>query len=65
MPVISVKMLKGRSVAQKEALIRELAQGAMRALNVPEASVRIILTEIDAEHWGVGARTKAYMDKDK
>lgn len=59
MPIISVKMIKGRTAEQKRALIRELAEGAMRALGAPEQSIRVILAEVEPEHWGVGRRSKA------
>ncbi len=63
MPIIDVKILKGRTSDQKASLIRELAEGAMRALDVKEESIRIILTEVDKEHWGVGAKSKAAVER--
>lgn len=65
MPIISVKIIKGRTPAQKALLIRELAQATMRSLDAPEASIRVILTEIEAEHWGIGARTKASIEGER
>jgi 4-oxalocrotonate tautomerase len=62
-PIISVKLIKGRTPEQKAALIRQLGEGAMRALAVPEASVRVILTEIDAEHWGIGTESKHAIER--
>ncbi len=62
MPLISVKIIKGRTAAQKRALITELANGTVRALGVDEQSVRVIITEIEPEHWGIGASTKAERD---
>lgn len=59
MPIINVQMLPGRTPAQKTALIRELAEGTVRALGVPEETIRILLAEIEPAHWGVGARSKA------
>jgi 4-oxalocrotonate tautomerase len=58
-PIISVCLLKGRTVTMKQDLIRELAEGAVRSLGVPEQSVRVILTEIEPEHWGIGTVSKA------
>lgn len=63
MPIITAKIVKGRTREQKAALIRELAEGTIRALDVPEASVRVVLTEIEAEHWGVGAKSKASIER--
>ena len=58
MPIITVQMLPGRSPAQKRELIRGLAEAAVQALDVPEQSIRILLTEIPPEHWGVGTSAK-------
>ncbi|HMI20612.1 MAG TPA: 2-hydroxymuconate tautomerase family protein [Sphingomonas sp.] len=59
MPIINVQMLSGRTAEQKEQLIRELAEGTIRALGVPEQAIRILLTEVEPQHWGVGAISKA------
>lgn len=59
MPIITVNLLTGRDVARKRALVRELADAAVRALDVPLASVRVILNEVPPEHWGIGNETKA------
>lgn len=59
MPIINVQLLAGRTAEQKKHLIRELAGGAMRALGAPEASIRVILTEVTPEHWGIGSVSKA------
>lgn len=63
MPIISVKLISGRMPQQKQALMRGLAETAARTLNVPTESVRVILTEIEAEHWGIGTKTKAEIDR--
>ncbi|KKC27005.1 2-hydroxymuconate tautomerase [Sphingomonas sp. SRS2] len=63
MPIISVQLIRGRSPEMKRALMKELAEAAVRTLGAPEASVRVILTEIDAEHWGIGTKTKAEIER--
>jgi 4-oxalocrotonate tautomerase len=65
MPIISVQLLRGRTSEMKRALLRELTNGAVRALGVPEQSVRVVLTEIEAEHWGVGGQTIAEREEAK
>jgi 4-oxalocrotonate tautomerase len=62
MPIISVQLLRGRSPELKRRLMRELADAAINSLGVPEQSVRVILTEIEPEHWGIGTKTKAEID---
>jgi 4-oxalocrotonate tautomerase len=59
MPIITINLLTGRDQARKSALIREIADAAVRTLDVPLASVRVILNEVPPEHWGIGNETKA------
>jgi 4-oxalocrotonate tautomerase len=59
MPIITVNLLSGRDQTRKRALIRELAEAASRTLDVPLATVRVILNEVLPEHWGIGDETKA------
>jgi 4-oxalocrotonate tautomerase len=65
MPMINVQMIRGRTPAQKRALIKELSEAAIRTLEVPEQAIRIILTEVEPEHWGVGSRSKAEIDAER
>jgi len=62
MPIISVQLLRGRAPELKRKLMQELAQAAIRTLGVPEQSVRVILAEVEPEHWGIGTRSKAEID---
>lgn len=62
MPIINASILAGRTAEQKRALIRELAEGAQRALGVREEQVRVIITDVPPEHWGVGTRSKADLE---
>ena len=59
MPIITVQMLEGRTPAQKRNLIEALGQAAVKMIDVPEEAVRVILTEVAPEHWGVGSRSMA------
>ncbi|KRB81419.1 4-oxalocrotonate tautomerase [Sphingomonas sp. Root710] len=63
MPIISVQLIRGRTPEMKRALMKELAEAAVRTLGAPEQSVRVILTEIDPEHWGIGTTTKAEIER--
>jgi 4-oxalocrotonate tautomerase len=59
MPIIEVTLLEGRNKKQKAALISELTDAAVRAVNAPPESVRVILREIPPEHFGVAGKSKA------
>lgn len=54
MPIIDVSLIEGRTPERKLALIRELTDAAERALEVPRASIRVLLRELPADHWGIG-----------
>lgn len=54
MPLIQVTMVEGRTTEQKHALIRELTEGAVRALRVPQDRVRVAIYEVGADDWGIG-----------
>ena len=59
MPAIHVHMLTGRTPEQKKAFIKAIAEVTVDILAVPEDAVRIILTEVAPEHWGIGSRDMA------
>ncbi|KQX17433.1 hypothetical protein ASD39_20790 [Sphingomonas sp. Root50] len=65
MPLISAQIIKGRPPELRAAFMRELAEAAVRTLGVREESVRVILTEIEPEHWGIGLRNKAEIDGER
>lgn len=58
MPFIDVTMIEGRSPEKKKALIKELTDAAERALEAPRASIRVVIREVPAAHWGVGGEPK-------
>lgn len=59
MPIIEVTMLEGRSSEKKADLMRALTDAAVQAIGAPRASVRVILREIPAEHFGVAGESIA------
>lgn len=54
MPIISVKLLKGRGVEQKHGLIRGITETVCLHLAVKPEQVRVILEEMDPDHFGIG-----------
>ena len=59
MPLVQVSLIEGRSADLKERLIAELTDAVARALGASPESVRVILYEVPAAHWGVGGSSKA------
>ena len=59
MPLIEVTLAEGRSPEQLRALMHELHDAAVRAVNAPSASVRVIVREVPATHWSAADVTLA------
>ncbi len=59
MPIITVQMLSGRTSAQKREFIRQVADVAVRTLEVPEHAITIAINEVNPDAWGVGGTTMA------
>lgn len=59
MPLVTVTMVEGRTVEQKHALIRELSDAVVSALDVPLDRVRVAIYEVSADDWGIGGRSYA------
>jgi 4-oxalocrotonate tautomerase len=57
MPIMQVFIMEGRSQDQKEKLIEALTQAAMTSIDAPRESVRVLLTEVPKDHWGIGGQT--------
>ena len=54
MPIANLQILQGREPRIKETLIRAVTAAIVETLNVNAESVRVILAEVPAEHWGIG-----------
>jgi 4-oxalocrotonate tautomerase len=59
MPFLQIQLLTGRSPERKRALIERVTAAVVEALEVRPDQVRIILTEVPPEHWGVAGETMA------
>lgn len=57
MPIIEVHMLEGRSVQQKRALVTGITNAVMAALDVRADQVRILIDEMNSEHFAVNGKT--------
>ena len=58
MPLIQVTLIEGRPREAKAELIRMLTEATVASLKAPRESVRVIVQEVPAAHWGVGGTPK-------
>ena len=58
MPIVEITMIEGRSAEAKRRLIAKVTNSIIEAIDAPRDSIRIILREIPALHFGVAGKTK-------
>lgn len=51
MPIITIKMAKGRTVEQKQQFVEKITKEAVNLFNVKEEWVTVIFDEYDRENW--------------
>ncbi|HCL11875.1 MAG: 4-oxalocrotonate tautomerase family protein [Alteromonadaceae bacterium TMED7] len=54
MPIAQLFILEGRTSEQKADLIREVTDAMHRSIDAPKERVRVIITEMPKEHFGIG-----------
>lgn len=59
MPIISVKMEKGRTVAQKQQFVEAVTREAVQTFNVKAERVTVIFDEYERENWASGGELHA------
>ena len=59
MPIASIQILKGRSSEDRKLLISRGTDAIVATLEVQPVQVRVILSEVEPENWGVAGVTKA------
>ncbi len=57
MPFIQVTMLEGRTVEQKQELMRKLNSAAAEVLGGDPQRIRIALYEVSGDDWAVGGES--------
>lgn len=55
MPVVYVKMYKGKTKDQKRKIVKGITQAVMDAIKVNETQVRVVFEEYPKENLKVGA----------
>lgn len=59
MPIITVKMAKGRTLAQKQKFVESVTKEAVQVFNVKEEWVTVIFDEYESEDWASGGKLHA------
>ncbi|MFL6586713.1 MAG: tautomerase family protein [Luteimonas sp.] len=59
MPVIQITVVEGRDSERIEACIREVARVVSDTLDAPLPSIRVMVHEVPANRFAVGARLKS------
>ena len=54
MPIITVKMAKGRTIEQKRVLVGALTKVAMETLSAEREWVTVLIEESEPGNWAVG-----------
>jgi 4-oxalocrotonate tautomerase len=62
MPVVALKMAKGRTIEQKRAIVQAFTDACVSILKVERAWVSVLLEEYDRENWGVAGELLADMN---
>lgn len=56
MPMVVVKLVKGRTTEQKRALIRAVTDALVSTIGCQRKNVHVLLEEMDSMNWGVGGK---------
>lgn len=57
MPIIQIHLMEGRSVQQKRSLVKEVTAAVSATLDVKPEQVRILIDELDPEHFSIAGKT--------
>lgn len=56
MPIVQMEIKKGRTVDQKREMVKEVTEAICRTLNCSPEAVRIIIREMNDEHFAVAGK---------
>ncbi|ADU32355.1 4-oxalocrotonate tautomerase family enzyme [Evansella cellulosilytica DSM 2522] len=56
MPIVTVKLLEGRSDDQKRALVEKVTAAVSETTNAPAEKVAVIIEEMSPNHYGVAGK---------
>jgi 4-oxalocrotonate tautomerase len=53
MPIVTVKMLEGRTDEQKRALVEKVTEAVTETTNAPKERVSVVIEEMTSDNFGV------------
>lgn len=56
MPIAQLYIIEGRTDEQKETLIHEVSEAMARSLDAPVERIRVMITEMPKQHFGIGGQ---------
>jgi len=62
MPLVEVTLAEGRSADQVRAMMREVHEAVLRAVDTKSEHIRVIVREVPRTHWATGDLTLSEMD---
>ena len=54
MPIVTIKMIEGRTDEQKRALVEEVTEAVSKTVNAPKEAVTIVIEEMAKNHYATG-----------
>ncbi|MBB5149921.1 MULTISPECIES: 2-hydroxymuconate tautomerase [Ureibacillus] len=54
MPVVTIKMLEGRTDEQKKAMVEKVTEALVETINAKPEAVTIIIEEMSKNHYATG-----------
>ncbi len=61
MPVVTIKIAKGRSIEQKRDLVKSLTESVVSSLGIKRELITVLIEEFDRENWSTGG--ELHIDK--
>ncbi|RIJ69676.1 2-hydroxymuconate tautomerase [Rummeliibacillus sp. POC4] len=59
MPVVTIKMIEGRTDEQKHNLVEKVTDAISETVNAPKENITIIIEEMKKEHYAIGGVRKS------
>ncbi|WP_102693141.1 2-hydroxymuconate tautomerase [Rummeliibacillus pycnus] len=59
MPIVTIKMIEGRTDEQKHNLVKKVTEAVSETVNAPKENISIIIEEMKKEHYAVGGVRKS------